>query len=267
MNRHHRSWILVIVALTGVACSPVTKKPEKTGVFLGPEAYASASNLIERNKTRQAKTILEGVQFTADNRPSLEPLVHLALADLLFLSGDDLAYIDARSKYLDFVTLFGEHPRAPYAQFQAGVCSLKQVMHPARDQAQTQVAIADLREVETRYPASPYAIAARVMIAQAEDSLAEHQFLVARFYVARKAWQAAIDRFRGILETYPRFRGRDKVAYHLGVALIRGGSPEEGRIYLDKLVSDDPGNPWSRRARRLLTADSASRSKKNRPVG
>ena len=56
-----------------------------------------------------------------------------------------LAYIDARQLYLDFVTLYGDHERAPYAQFQAGVCALAQANQPSKDQSQTYAAFADLR--------------------------------------------------------------------------------------------------------------------------
>ena len=49
--------------------------------------------------------------------------MRIGVADATFYQGHDLALIDARNLYLDFVTLNADHELAPYAQFQAGICS------------------------------------------------------------------------------------------------------------------------------------------------
>jgi hypothetical protein len=156
--------LLGATLVSGGACSSRRHKAASPAVLLPPEdAYRSALEMIEARKLRKAKTTLENVQYTAESRGTIEPLVQLVLADLMFFGpGDVVSLIEARSKYLDFVTLYGEHPKAPYAQYQAGVCSLRQVAHATRDQTQTQTAISDFLEVTRRYPDSPYAIAARI---------------------------------------------------------------------------------------------------------
>lgn len=214
--------------------------------------YHKAEQEIVQGNYRKAKTYLERIQYTSENRKGLEPLVRLALADLAFYGGDSIALIEARSKYLDFVTLYGDHPRAPYAQLQAGVCSLKQVSHPMRDQSQTQTAIADLKEVERRYPGSPYVRAAADFMDRAEANLAEHDVLVGRFYFKRRAYLAASERFRSVLQRYPRYTGKERVYFYLGQALLRMNNDTEGRIYLDKLVADYPNGEFTEEAKRLL---------------
>jgi outer membrane protein assembly factor BamD len=251
--------LLGATLVSGGACSSRRHKAASPAVLLPPEdAYRSALEMIEARKLRKAKTTLENVQYTAESRGTIEPLVQLVLADLMFFGpGDVVSLIEARSKYLDFVTLYGEHPKAPYAQYQAGVCSLRQVAHATRDQTQTQTAISDFLEVTRRYPDSPYAIAARTSLDDAESNLAEHEFLVGQFYFKRKVYLAAADRFRGLLDKYPRYRGADKTYYYLGAALLRMNNPEEGRLYLDKLQDDFPNSRWTARARRLLAPPSA----------
>ncbi len=207
--------------------------------------------LAKRRLTR-AKKLLEAIQFTAENRSALEPMVRLRLADVLFYTGDSISLIDARSKYIEFVTLYGDHPRAAYAQFQTGICSMAEIASPARDQSQTRVAITDFEDVEKRYPDSPYAPAARAMVEIAFRNLAEHEYLVGRFYMQRKAYFAAAERFRGILETYPAFAEKQKVYLELGRSLILAKNSVEGTIYLDKLVTDYPGDSHAAEARKLL---------------
>ena len=224
------------------------------GLLVAEDLYARGMGELQRHHLAKAKSLLEGVQFNAQNRPALEPLVRLALADVLFYTGDSFSLIDARSKYVEFVTLYGDHPRAAYAQFQAGICSLKQISSPARDQSQTRASIADFEDVEKRYPDLVYSAPARGMIELTEVHLAEHEYLVGRYYVKRHAYFSAAERFRGILANYSRYAEKQKVYLELGRALILAKNRVEGTIYLDKLVADYPRDAHAAEARKLLAS-------------
>lgn len=219
-------------------------------ILTGDALYRSAIEALSEGETRKARERLEKIERFGDE--DLKPLVQLSLADIVYYQGDDLSLTEARSKYLDFVTLYRDHPLAPYAQFQSGVCALRQVNHPSRDQRQTRTAIDNLRQVLVRYPESPYADAARDMIAVAESNLAEHQFIVGRFYEKRKAWKAAADRFRSILEDFPRYPEKDKVYFHLGQVLVRQDKTAEARVYLERLVNEYAEGEFAAQARKLL---------------
>ncbi len=243
-----------MLAVGAAGCGAHHKAAKGRGLAPGEELYAQAMAELEHRKLSKAKSLLESIQFTSENRSALEPLVRVALADTLFFTGDSISLIDARSKYIEFATLYGDHPRAPYAQFQTGVCSLAEISGPSRDQSQTRVAITDFQDVERRYPDSPYAPAARAMLEIAERNLAEHEYQVGRFYMQRKAYFAAAERFRGILDNYPRYSEKQKVYLDLGRALILTKNSVEGTIYLDKLVTDYPSDPRAAEARRLLAS-------------
>jgi len=245
--------IVAALVATGAGCASRRKPKQEVALLTAEDLYQQGVAAIEQHKLREARTLLERIQYSAQDRPDLEPLVRLGLADATFYLGDDVSLIEARAKYIDFVTLYGDHPQAPYAQFQAGVASLKQVNDPSRDQSQTDTAVADLREVGRRWPGSPWVEAADQMIAVAQDNLAQHEYLVARFYAKRKKYQAASDRLRGLLDQYPRYAHKDQVYLLLGQALVKMNSTEEGRVYLDKLLADYPGTASAREAKKLLT--------------
>jgi outer membrane protein assembly factor BamD len=244
--------IAVLLAATGEGCAARRKGKQEVALLTAEDLYRKGLESLEKRKLHDARGYLERIQYSAQNRPDLEPMVRLALADATFYMGDDVSLIEARAKYVDFVTLYGDHPQAPYAQLQAGVSSLKQVNDPSRDQTQTEAALADLREVGRRWPASPFAEAAEQMMAEAHDHLAQHEFLVARFYAKRKKYKAAADRLRGLLDSYPRYERKDQVYLLLGQALVKMNSTEEGRVYLDKLLADYPGTDAAREAKKLL---------------
>jgi outer membrane protein assembly factor BamD len=242
------------MALLASASGCASKKAEApTGFVSADEQYRNAMELLAQDKLTQARTMLEQVAYgTQDERRRLEPLVRLALADATFYQGGELSMIDARNLYLDFVTLNGDHPRAPYAQFQAGVCSLEQISNPAKDQTLTNQTLDDFREVVARYPDSVFGEATQRMLWQAEDYLAEHDYQVGRFYMKKKNYLAATDRFRHILDRYPHFRKMEKVYYYLGVSLFKVDNDAEARIYLDKLITDYPDGERAKDAQEIL---------------
>jgi len=239
---------LLVVAATG--CGAKRKAAEEKKFPTSEARYRFGMELLAKRKLTKAKANLSRVDlFSAEDRAQLEPMVRLALADTEFYRGNDIALIDARALYLDFVTLYGDHPLAPYAQYQAGVCSLGQVNDPSRDQTQTLRAIDDLREVVRRYPQSPFSAAARLSIRTADSNLAAHEVIVGRFYEKKKNWLAATDRYREVLDTYPDYADLDEVYYRLGHSLMRMDNDVEARIYLSKLVDDYPETDYAAKAR------------------
>jgi outer membrane protein assembly factor BamD len=243
-----------VLVLAAPGCAAKKKKAEKqtAEVLTAEAALGQVDVAMAHHQLRKAKTILQKVQFTQAERPKYEPLVRLALADATYYLGDDLSLIEARSKYLDFVTLYGDHPKAAYAQFQAGMCSVKQIYSASRDQAQTQVAIDDFKEIDKRWPGTAWARAARQFIGKGQDGLAEHEFIIGSFYYKRKSYQAAKDRFTALLEKFPTYRQKDKVYFWLGRTLMDARTPDEGRVWLDEVLNEYPNSKYAKPAKDLL---------------
>ena len=250
--------LIPALVLCGAGCAVKKKSAAAAEVVTAEAMLVQVDAAMARRQMRKAKILLQKIQFTQTERPTYEPLVRLALADATYYLGDDLSLIEARSKYLDFVTLYADHPKAPYAQFQAGMCSVKQIYSANRDQGQTRVAIEDFREVDKRWPTSPYARAARQFVGKGQDGLAEHEFIVGNFYWKKKAYQAATERFTGLLDTYPSYGQKDKVFYWLGRTLIAAKSPDEGRVWLDQVLNQYPRSKYAKLATQLL-ADAAKK--------
>lgn len=265
LRRTRRSAQLLIVALllsstvlVGTGCR---KKAEDFTELTGQPArkmFNDAENLLAARKLNPAIKLFQQIdlRYTGEERTELEPLVRLRMADATFYQSTNISLIDARSLYLDFVTLFGDHPLAPYAQFQAGICSLKQASHPAKDQSQTYRAISDFQEVRVRFPNSRYATAALGQVREAESILAEHEYIVGRFYMKKSAWDAAIDRFQYLLERYPDYLEMDKIYFQLARTLLEQENGVEAGIYLDKLLQDFPASDYRKQAISLAKSES-----------
>jgi len=249
--------VLALAALAG-GCGGKKKYAGLGGELLGPTiAYREGMEQLSRHNLPQAIGTLGRIQYTPETLEDIEPLARLAVADATFYQGNQLALIDARSLYLDFVTLYGDHPLAPYAQTQAGLCSLRQVNHPSKDQTQTQYALGELLEVVRRYPDSAYAEVARTLSRSARANLAETEFIVGRFYAKKKKNLAALERFNTILGEYPDYPETDKILYYMGRTLLRMNNDTKARIYLGQLVHDYPDGDYAQPARKLLEREGA----------
>ena len=244
--------VLVMVATAG--CSKKKKQQRAQDLLLTPrETYRLARDEIQRDNLRRALELLQRIDYRfGDDRALLEPLVRLATADATFYQNNDISLIDARALYLDFVTLYGDHILAPYAQYQAGICSLSQVSAASRDQTETIQAIRDLRQVEARFPGDRYANAARLMRRLAESRLVEHEIMVGRFYLKRKAYAAAIERFQTALGEYPDSTMSGDLYLALGEAMMRSGDTDQGRFYLDRVVRDYAGSGLAKSAAKVI---------------
>jgi len=243
--------LLALLPCAG-GCGGKEKKTVQAADLSADATFDRATELLAKHQLRQATAALKRIQFAQDTRAEIEPLTRLAMADATFYQGTAIAWIDARNLYLDFVTLNSDHALAPYAQLQVGLCSLKQVSQPSKDQELTKQAIRDLRAVEQRWPDSPYTIASRTMLLEARANLAESEYLIGKFYFKKKNYTAAIDRFRVILAQFPDFPDVDKVLFHMADANAKTGNSVIARGYLDRLLTDYPSSGFLDPARKLL---------------
>ncbi len=251
-----RNVIAAIVCglLAGLGSGCGGKKKDVDTRLLAPrETYRMAREEIQRGNFRRAVEVLSRIDYRlGEDRALLEPLVRITTADATFYQNNDIALIDARALYLDYVTLYADHELASYALYQAGICSLSQVSAPSKDQTETYQAIRDLREVETRFPDSGYAVAARLMRRVAESRLAEHELTVGRYYLKKQAYPSAIERFQKALSQYPDSSKTGDMFVAIGEAMMRSGDVEQGRFYLDRVINDYAGTGLDTQAQKVI---------------
>ena len=247
MRGRRRAALLCLALALSVGCA---KKPIETD----QELYDQAMRKMEKGDYYKARGILEEIVKRGNEDPELAPLVQLAYADAYFGKKGSLNLADAMTRYRTFLTFYPTHPKADYAQYRLGLCHFQQVASSDRDQRETVTALAEFLKVERLYPDSPYVDLAAEKINECKEVLAEHEFRVGMFYLRRKAYLGAIDRFLDILDRYPRYTRKAKLYYHLGASLVYTNRIEEGDVYLRKLVEAYPKTVHATKASLLMDA-------------
>lgn len=203
---------------SGVKEDPILK-------LSGEESLAAGKQLIEQKKYGKARRYLtHAFEVEPNSRSGREAL--LLVADTFYLQGGLTNFIQAESKYRDFLNRFPTSNQAAYAQFQVANSLVKRMEKPDRDQSTTMKALEAYQEVIRLYPSSEYAEEAREQLKLVRENLAEHEFVVGRFNHRFGNPPGAIARFENLLQNYPNYTSRDKAMYFLGLAYLNSRNPE-----------------------------------------
>lgn len=216
------------------------------------EIYSKAMDKMEKGRCRSTLEILKDIGIAEEISKERAPYVLIATADANFYLEDMLSIADAAKSYSEFVTFYSDHALAPYAQYQIGMCYYKLSNSPENDQSQTYKAIEEFKKVKNINPDSSFVRAANGMIGMCNQKIAEHEYVIGKFYYKRKEYYAAAERFREILSRYESYPEKEKIYFYLGNSLLKLNNSSEGQIYLDKLVHDYPDSKYTRDAREIL---------------
>lgn len=141
---------------------------------------------------------------------------------------------------------------AAYAQYLIAMSNYKQIPDVTRDQERSEKALVALQELAQRYPTSEYAADAKAKIQITRDQLAGKEMEVGRYYLERRNFPAAINRFRDVVSKYQTTRHAEEALERLTEAYWALGIPQEAQNAAAVLGHNFPDSPWYKDAHALL---------------
>ena len=224
---------------------PALAKMPKEKVFqLGEEQFA-------KEKYQKARQYYSHVYETFPNDP-LGRRALLRVADAYYEQGDAVNLVEAQYKYRDFINRYPGSDRADYAMLQIAMCSFKQMERPDRDQQKTREALEKFNDAIKTFPRSPLRPEMDKRLQDVLDRMAKHDHIIARYYIKRHSYNAAVQRLNGIVEEYPNYRERDGVFFDLASALSGLGRTAEARLYYERVVTEFPQSMYAGKAKQKL---------------
>ena len=158
--------------------------------------------------------------------------------------------ITASKRYLQL------HPStadAAYAQYLLASSYYDQIPDITRDQEKSERALMALQELIQRYPNSEYVADAKKKIQVANDQLAGKEMEVGRFYLQKRNYSGAINRFRTVVSRYQTTRPVEEALERLTEAYMAMGIVNEAQTAAAVLGHNFPDSPWYKDAYALLT--------------
>jgi outer membrane protein assembly factor BamD len=161
-------------------------------------------------------------------------------------------YTDCINSAKRYVTMHPGSPDAAYAQYLIGSSYFDQILDITRDQQRADKAINALEEVVRKYPDSEYAVSAKKKIATARDQLAGKEMAVGRFYMNRRDFSGAINRFKVVVTQYQTTRHVEEALMRLTEAYVSLGIVDEAQTAAAVLGHNFPDSPWYKEAYQLV---------------
>ncbi|MBX9773589.1 MAG: outer membrane protein assembly factor BamD [Xanthobacteraceae bacterium] len=151
-----------------------------------------------------------------------------------------------------YIQLHPGSPDAAYAQFLIGSCYFDQIRDVTRDQDRTERAMAAFEEVVRKYPNSEYAVSAKRKIDVGRDQLAAQTMMVGRYYMERRDYSGAINRFKIVVTRYQTTRHVEEALLRLTEAYLSLGIVSEAQTSAAVLGHNFPDSRWYKDAYALV---------------
>jgi outer membrane protein assembly factor BamD len=166
-------------------------------------------------------------------------------------------YDDCINSAKRYVTLHPGSPDAAYAQYLIGASYFDQIPDVWRDQARADKAVRALEEVVRKYPDTEYALSAKKKIEIARDQLAGKEMEVGRFYMKKRDFTGAINRFKVVVTQYQTTREVEEALERLTEAYVSLGILDEAQTAAAVLGHNFPDSPWYKDAYKLVKSAGA----------
>lgn len=161
-------------------------------------------------------------------------------------------YDDTITAAKRYVAMHPGSPDAAYAQFLIGSAYYEVIPDVTRDQQRTEKAMQELEQVIRRYPNTEYAASAKKKLDVARDQLAGKEMMIGRFYLNKKDFTGAINRFKLVVTQYQTTRHVEEALMRLTEAYMALGIVQEAQTAAAVLGHNFPDSPWYQNAYQLV---------------
>jgi len=216
MRRPYRYAMFLVISITiGFSgCASSQKSDDEILEELASQdketIFNRAEELYGKKKYSEARKYFSFVYDTFPN----DPIGHnaaLRVADTYSVKSNLESLTEARLRYRDFANRYPNDPDRDYALLMVGHTYSSKKIRPDRDLANLHEAYGAYQQLINLYPNSRYTPEGKERIGRLRETLAEHEYLVAHFYLRNKRWHGALWRLQYLQENYPEYSKMEAV--------------------------------------------------------
>jgi outer membrane protein assembly factor BamD len=151
-----------------------------------------------------------------------------------------------------YLQLYPSTQDAAYAQYLLAMSHYNLIPDTSRDQERSEKASVAFQELIGRYPKSEYAEDSRFKIQVIRDQLAGREMEIGRFYLKKRNYTGAINRFRDVVGKYQTTRHVEEALMRLTEAYMALGIANEAQTAAAVLGHNFPDSQWYKDSYTLL---------------
>ena len=153
-------------------------------------------------------------------------------------------YGDAMAELIRFIRVYPNHKDVVYAEYLLGLCYYEQIVDEKKDLQSILNAKKTFNNLIYKYPDSEFARDAMFKINLIDEILAAKEMYVGRYYVDRKKWISAINRFRVVVDDYDTTIYAEEAIHRLVEIYYIIGIETEAKKYANLLGYNYQSSEW-----------------------
>ncbi|RYH02691.1 outer membrane protein assembly factor BamD [Salipiger sp. IMCC34102] len=229
---------------------------DRTAALPGSVDGQTAMQIFQQGEQRLAAGNPEDAAFFFGEIERLYPYSEWAERALImqaYAYHMDSDYPNSRASAQRFLDFYPAQPDAAYAQYLLALSYYDQIDEVGRDQGLTFQAAQALRTVIEQYPDSEYASPAVLKFDLAFDHLASKEMEVGRYYLKRRNYASAVNRFRVVVEDFQTTTHTPEALHRLVESYLSLGLTNEAQTAGAILGANYPATEWYQDSYALLT--------------
>ena len=240
----NKCFLLFFVLILFVSCSKDVEKKsiikEKSLDLQIREAYSEGLDALEQGDVLFAARKFNEVEVLYP-QSELAPKSALMAAYSYYIQD---YYEDCIMELDRFLKIYPKNKNLDYAYYMLGVAYYEQIVDEKKDTFSILKSKNYFEYLIKNYPNTEYAFDAAFKIELIEDILAAKELYVGRYYVDRKKWIPAINRFKNVVNNYDSTIYVEEALYRLVEIYYLLGLKEESKKYAALLGYNYESSQW-----------------------
>ena len=153
-------------------------------------------------------------------------------------------YGDAISELIRFKKVYPKHKNLDYVNYLLAICYYEQIVDEKKDLQAILKAKESFLFIQANYPNSEFALDAEFKIDLINDILAAKEIYIGRYYIEKKKWIPAINRFRTVIDNYDTTIYVEEALHRLVEVYYVLGLKDEAEKYANILGYNYGSSKW-----------------------
>ena len=237
-------FLVFFVLILFVSCSKDVEKKsvikQKSLDLQIREAYSEGLDALEQGDVLFAARKFNEVEILYP-QSDLAPKSALMAAYSYYIQD---YYEDCIMELDRFLKIYPKNKNLDYAYYMLGVAYYEQIVDEKKDTFSILKSKEYFEYLNKNYPNTEYAFDAAFKIELIEDILAAKELYIGRYYVDRKKWISAINRFKNVVSDYDTTIYIEEALYRLVEIYYLLGLKEESKKYASLLGYNYGSSQW-----------------------
>jgi len=254
--------LFIFLILFNLSCSKEISKnstlTEKSIELQVAETYKEAKRELETGDVLYAAKKFNEIEilFPQSEWASKSTL----MAAYAYYSQDYI--FDAIEELKIFIRKYPNHENIAYAEYLMAMCYYEKIVDEKKDLSSLINSKKYFESVINNYPNTDYALDSKFKLNLINDVLASKEIYLGRYYLNKKKWIAAINRFRAVIDNYETTIYTEEALYRLVEVYYILGLEKEAKKYAVLLGYNYQSSEWYEKSYKVFNNTYEKQSQK-----